>query len=119
MNAEHATRLLLRLQSHWPTLAADELAAADWLSVLSRLEADAGAVAANRLIATWTKDRTPKIGDWQEFARAAAAGGATQLAVMPPKPKREVVTAALTACREALSEGSAKLPRRMSGQVKP
>lgn len=111
MNARDAAALLLRLQAHWPSLAVEEAAAADWLRVLSRLDLGHATRTADRLIDDWTQPGSPKIGHWQDYARAALPRPEPTVAV-PAAPvtaaERERVDALIREARDALV---AKAPR--------
>lgn len=69
MNRTHAGLIVGRMNAHFPSIAANDLAAQDWVDVVALLDYDQGQEVANLLIAGWSKDRTPRIADWQETAR--------------------------------------------------
>ena len=112
MNTEAAARLLLRLQAHWPSLAASDDAAADWLAVLGRLDVDHATRTADRLIFDWSESWTPKIGNWQEYARACAARPEPTRAIEEPPPDPAAVERVKALLARAQEHLSVHVPKR-------
>lgn len=62
-----AGRIVTRLAEHWPTIAAGDYSAQDWIHTV-RTTPDPDHIAA-LLIQNWDRDRPPRIADWRATAR--------------------------------------------------
>jgi hypothetical protein len=72
MNRTQAGMIVGRLNAHYPSVAANDLAAEDWVNAVVALEWDDAQTIAASLITGWAKDRAPRLSDWQEAARHQA-----------------------------------------------
>lgn len=80
-----------RLNAHYPSIAANDLAAEDWVNAVVALDWDAAKTIADSLIGGWTKDRAPRLSDWQEAARQQARYrpiASPELETAPVRPDR-------------------------------
>ena len=79
MHRDQAFAVFSRLASHFPTLAGEandpyaEARTTDWVDFLCRYDTDVVEETFALLVKNWTKDRYPRIGDFQEIARTIAA----------------------------------------------
>jgi len=72
MNRTEAGMLVGRLHAHYPSIAANDLSAEDWVNAVVGLRWEHGCAIADALITGWGKDRAPRLSDWQETARQQA-----------------------------------------------
>lgn len=72
MNRQQAGILVGRLNAHYPSIAANDLAAQDWVNAVVGLDYEQGCRIVDALISGWSKDRAPRLSDWQETARQQA-----------------------------------------------
>lgn len=96
-------RILARLQAHFPSLAANDQAAKDWLAEIL-LTPDPHPIA-DWMLREWDRDRNPRVSDWVRARRssvhqaALAAKNDDRLALeagdpVPPERLRELVSEA-------------------------
>lgn len=114
MNRTEAGMIVGRLHAHYPSIAANDLSAQDWVNAVVALDREHANRVADALIAGWTKDRAPRLSDWQETARQQAQhrrtiGGATRYELEEAAPAQPERLAALIAeAKRAVSEAKAK-----------
>lgn len=71
MDPIEAGRILARLQAHYPNLAADDEAAADWLEAIRCTWPEYAQELVKWFVTEWTKDRAPRVADWIENRRVS------------------------------------------------
>lgn len=123
MSAAQAGVLVGRLQAHYPGLAENDLAALDWVEKVRQLPYERAVEVVELLIVGWTRDRAPRLADWQEVARQVAARVASEqeterrLAVEagPHTSYREQVAGIIARARGVLADAT---PRTASPRVR-
>jgi hypothetical protein len=73
VNRHEAGIVVGRLNAHFPTVAATDISARDWIDTVSRLTRAQADEICTLLIQSWNRDRAPRLADWQEVARQVAA----------------------------------------------
>jgi hypothetical protein len=103
-----------RLAAQWPSIADSDLGAQDWVNAVAALPWERAARIADELLHGWTRDRPPRLADWQEAARQAAARerlAERREALGEPAANPDVVAALIAQARARLSAARAARPR--------
>ncbi len=85
MNTREAGFVVARLRGQWPAVAADDISAREWLAVVCESASDVAQETCQLLIRNWTRDRPPRVADWNEIAR-----GVTARFRLDREPRREL-----------------------------
>lgn len=83
MDRLEAGRILERLASHWPAMASTDSVADDWFRAIRSTPLATATSAADTLVTGWTRDRAPRIADWQETCRSVAQRRALEATMVP------------------------------------
>lgn len=110
---EQAGLLVGRLAAQWPSIGDTDLGADDWVNAICGLGWERGRVLVDEFVNGWTKDRPPRVADWQEAAREHArrdrlTAGPARGELEAAPASRERVAALIERARRSI--GEAKRP---------
>jgi hypothetical protein len=116
VNRQQAGYLVGRLSAQWPSIADTDLGADDWVNALVALDYERGVAIVDQFLHGWTRDRPPRLADWQEAARDHARRVAItegtprrRLDPGPPTPgERERVAALIDEARRAIAAAQSR-----------
>lgn len=127
MNRTQAGLIVGRLAAQWPSIADTDLGADDWINTVCGLSYEQGQAVAGALLNGWTRDRPPRLADWQESARQLAVRRQLEESQVPaldaPAGPKAKVDALLAEMRDVLSTVKTRrcscvgCERRRSGAV--
>lgn len=96
-----------RLSAQWPSIADTDLGADDWIDTVVGLSFDQGQQVAESLLHGWTRDRPPRLADWQEAARQVAQRRQLEQSRVPaiesPTASKDAVAGLIGGIRDRLT----------------
>ena len=104
MNTLTAGKILARLSAHYPQVGSSDDIADDWLRAIQATTEPVATEAIDQMITTWSRDRSPRIADWQDTCRHIQRRHHLEQprAIDPPRKNLELNQAWITQIRAEL-----------------